>query len=172
MRLRPRIADPVRERQSPGLNEAGRSSDRGTFVPAHSWDLKATPELRAWHQDLAGLRNRIVHRGRRPTEKQASDAIAAADGMAALLTDRLLERLARYPALALAVIGAYELKRLGVYTRKVDAAFQDAGRRAAVRSSATSPGASRPTDTRNSGTERPRSSHGPSRRSSRGRACR
>ena len=92
-----------------------------------SWDLTATPALRAWHQDLAALRNRIVHRGRRPTEQQASAAVSAADGMSAFLTARLLDRLSRYPALALSVIGAYELRRLGRYTRKVDDAFQAAG---------------------------------------------
>lgn len=92
-----------------------------------TWDLTSTPELAGWASSIAHLRNRIVHRGYRASEREANEAAAAADALASFLVARVCANVARYPNMAIAVLGAQKLKERGLYSRRVDQAFHAAG---------------------------------------------
>jgi hypothetical protein len=92
-----------------------------------TWDLTNTPELSGWHSSIARLRNRIVHRGYRPSEREASEAVAAGDALASFLVARVTANVTKYPKMAISVLGAPGLKDRGLYSRRVDLAFRAAG---------------------------------------------
>ena len=79
-----------------------------------NWDSsRPTSPVGAWRQNVAQLRNRIIHLGHRPTEKNAFGSI---EGLAALelhLMDRLAARSNVYPRAALMLVGKEGLERRG-----------------------------------------------------------
>lgn len=72
-----------------------------------------TNPVGAWRQNVAQLRNKIIHLGHRPSE---TDAVAALEGLAALelhLMDRLAARAHLYPRAALMLVGRDGLEKRG-----------------------------------------------------------
>lgn len=92
-----------------------------------TWTLSSTPELAGWESAVARPRNRVVHRGYRPTEAEAQVALRAATDLNAFVVDRILTNAARYPQLALAVLGTDGLTARGRFTRRLKRAAAENG---------------------------------------------
>lgn len=79
-----------------------------------NWDSsRPNSPVGAWRQNVAQLRNKVIHLGHRPSE---ADAVAALEGLAALelhLMDRLAVRAHVYPRAALMLVGRDGLEKRG-----------------------------------------------------------
>lgn len=62
-----------------------------------SWNLKTVPELIRWDEDIARLRNQVVHSGMHPKKDEVDRAWAAMDGLLELLKKNLEDRVQKYP---------------------------------------------------------------------------
>lgn len=62
-----------------------------------SWGLKTTPELIRWDEDIARVRNRVVHTGSHPEKNEVDRASAAMDGLLKLFKMRLENHVQQYP---------------------------------------------------------------------------
>ncbi|WP_262849500.1 hypothetical protein [Mumia quercus] len=76
-----------------------------------TWSLADDGPLRRWYVDVAGLRNRVVHRGYRPTRSESAVSRGTLVTLEQFVCDRLAERCADYPRTALAILGADGLRR-------------------------------------------------------------
>ncbi|MEU6310727.1 hypothetical protein [Streptomyces sp. NPDC047014] len=81
------------------------------------WNRTHPGPVHDWTHAVAALRNRVVHRGYRPTYREAEAALAAADALLDFIKTRLAQRVARYPRTALLTLGEPGLRRLGGWPR-------------------------------------------------------
>ncbi|KPI02418.1 hypothetical protein OV450_4668 [Actinobacteria bacterium OV450] len=81
------------------------------------WDPRRPGTLHDWTHAVAAVRNRVVHRGYRPTYRETETALAAADALLGFIKSRLAQRVARYPRTALLTLGEPGLRRLGGWSR-------------------------------------------------------
>ncbi|MFD9082967.1 hypothetical protein [Streptomyces erythrochromogenes] len=81
------------------------------------WNRTLPGPVHDWTHAVAALRNRVVHRGYRPTYQETEDALAAADALLDFIKTRLAQRVARYPRTALLTLGEPGLRRLGGWAR-------------------------------------------------------
>jgi hypothetical protein len=88
-----------------------------------TWSLVGDGPVARWYRDTAGLRNRVVHAGHRPSKDQAVDALEALLALERFVCDRLADRSRRYPRTALTVLGGAGLERRGAWS---DAVFGEA----------------------------------------------
>ncbi|MEU9230761.1 hypothetical protein AB0D40_41410 [Streptomyces massasporeus] len=82
-----------------------------------TWDSTRPGPIHDWAHAVAALRNRVVHRGYRPTYQETEAALAAADALPEFIKTRLAQRVARYPRTALLTLGELGLRRLGGWSR-------------------------------------------------------
>ncbi|MEU5599252.1 hypothetical protein [Streptomyces sp. NPDC020298] len=82
-----------------------------------TWDSTAPGPIHDWAHAVAALRNRVVHRGYRPTYQETETALAAADALLEFIKVRLAQRVTRYPRTALLTLGEPGLRRLGGWAR-------------------------------------------------------
>lgn len=94
--------------------EGGWDPDR-LGHPLHDWDRK-----------VARLRNRIVHAGYRPTEREAAAALDAAKAAEAYVLDLVVDdrNRTRYPRTVAMLVGRAGLERRGLYTGKARRAIE------------------------------------------------
>jgi len=76
-----------------------------------------------WRSSIAIRRNSVMHRGYRPSEEEASNAVAALDALEAHVIDRLAAVADQYPRTALLLAGRAAMERRGAYG-KVKATFE------------------------------------------------
>ncbi|MEV7374676.1 hypothetical protein AB0O51_27820 [Streptomyces sp. NPDC090301] len=88
------------------------------------WDSTSPGPVHDWSHAVAALRNRVVHRGYRPTYQETETALAAADELLEFVKARLAHRVTRYPRTALLTLGEPGLRRLGGWSR-ANAYLQD-----------------------------------------------
>ncbi|MFF0561696.1 hypothetical protein [Streptomyces sp. NPDC004266] len=82
-----------------------------------TWDSTRPGPIHDWAHAVAALRNRVVHRGYRPTYQETEAALAAADALPEFIKALLAQRVARYPRTALLTLGEPGLRRLGGWSR-------------------------------------------------------
>jgi hypothetical protein len=82
-----------------------------------TWDSTRPGPIHDWAHAVAALRNRVVHRGYRPTYQETEAVLAAADALPEFIKTLLAQRVARYPRTALLTLGEPGLRRLGGWTR-------------------------------------------------------
>lgn len=83
-----------------------------------NWSLK-NGVLGSWFDNVAGLRNRVVHAGYRPSVGEASRANDAADAVAKFISDRLAEKFKDYPKTAWLVLGPDGFQERNRLSRRV-----------------------------------------------------
>ncbi|MFJ8563221.1 hypothetical protein [Streptomyces sp. NPDC093514] len=88
------------------------------------WNHTIPGPVHDWTHAVAALRNRVVHRGYRPTYQETEDALAGADALLEFIKARLAQRVARYPRTALLTLGEPGLRRLGGW-RQASAYLED-----------------------------------------------
>lgn len=76
-----------------------------------AWSIIEDGPIRRWFIETAGLRNRVVHRGYRPSRSESAASIDALGALEKHLCDLLAARSKRYPRAALAMLGADGLRR-------------------------------------------------------------
>jgi hypothetical protein len=81
------------------------------------WDLQGSGPASRWRADVARLRNRVIHRGDRPSPEEAERAFGAAYELDRYVTNRLAANLHTYPRTAGLLLGRPGLERYGVYER-------------------------------------------------------
>ncbi|MGW3327661.1 hypothetical protein [Streptomyces virginiae] len=81
------------------------------------WNRTLPDPVHDWTHAVAALRNRVVHRGYRPTYQETEAAPAAADAPVDFIKIRLAQRVARYPGTALLSLGEPGPCRLGGWPR-------------------------------------------------------
>ncbi|THA28036.1 hypothetical protein [Streptomyces sp. A1547] len=81
------------------------------------WDYTVPGPIHDWTHAVAALRNRVVHRGYRPTYQETEAALTAADALLDFIKNRLAQRVARFPRTALLTLGEPGLRRLGGWPR-------------------------------------------------------
>ncbi|MFE5517336.1 hypothetical protein ACFQ9Q_06305 [Streptomyces virginiae] len=81
------------------------------------WNRTLPGPVHDWTHAVAALRNRVVHRGYRPTYQETEAALTAADALLDFIKTRLAQRVARYPRTALLTLGEPGLRRLGGWPR-------------------------------------------------------
>ncbi len=88
-----------------------------------SWVLKTGSVVGDWEAKIARPRNRLVHGGHVPSEKEAKDAIAALRRLVKFVTDQLAAQAkrGRYPKTAILIAGAASLKERQSWTKKLEA---------------------------------------------------
>jgi len=84
-----------------------------------SWDQTGAGPVAAWRADIANVRNRIVHRGYRPSEAEGDSALHAFERLDGHVRERLVEKRLDYPRTALLLLGEPGLQRLGGLSRRM-----------------------------------------------------
>jgi hypothetical protein len=84
-----------------------------------SWDQSGVGAIGRWRRDLADVRNRVVHRGYRPSEEQGNCAIAAGEAVDELVRERLAKHCFQYPRTALLLLGEPGLRKRDAWTRRM-----------------------------------------------------
>lgn len=69
------------------------------------------PPMKGWFSDIAGLRNRVVHAGYRPSKHEAADALERLHDIERFIGDRLSVRWRQYPRTAWAFLGTQGFER-------------------------------------------------------------
>lgn len=92
---------------------------RGCFHPrlGGRWTFSTGGPIAAWNEATAGLRNRVVHRGYRPTRDEAEASVRALNELEGFVCNRLADRSSTYPRSALAVLGRRGLESRGHWHR-------------------------------------------------------
>ncbi|MFE2872068.1 hypothetical protein [Embleya sp. NPDC059259] len=85
-----------------------------------SWDPSIRGPIQNWTKNLAALRGRLVHRGRRPSKSETLEALTAADEIFEFVKTRLSEKVRIYPRTALLIIGLPSLTQRGRARRAHD----------------------------------------------------
>lgn len=80
------------------------------------WVLRGAGPLSRWYEVTAGLRNRVVHRGYRPSSNEAESSLQALHDLEKFIADLLAERSQRYPRTAVAMLGANGLAQRGKWS--------------------------------------------------------
>lgn len=78
-----------------------------------NWSLTG-PNLRLWHKQIAGVRNRVVHSGFTPERPVAEDAQAVLIDLERFVGDRLACKVSTYPRTAWIYLGHSGLDRRGL----------------------------------------------------------
>ena len=89
------------------------------------WDSRdARKPVGAWRHHVARLRSRTLHRGHRPSDVEADQAIAALHQLEGHLCDLLAQRAERFPRSAVLLVGLQTLEKRGA-AGKVRATLAD-----------------------------------------------
>lgn len=83
-------------------------------IGAHDGSLEFPEQLNRWSEDLAYVRNRIVHNAYRPTFSEARKAKKSLEGAAEYILDSAFKVRDDYPLTALALLGRAGLAERGV----------------------------------------------------------
>ena len=84
------------------------------------WDTTDSKTVAGkWHSNVSKIRHRVVHAGYRPSEREAKDALVAADQLVDFVKDRLANKRTTYPKTALLVWGVPGFKRVGLYKGQI-----------------------------------------------------
>jgi hypothetical protein len=81
-----------------------------------NWQLTGRGPVSSWYTITAGLRNRVVHRGYRPSKSEAQESLDALFGLEKFICDRLAACSERYPRTTLALLGRDGLDRRGAWS--------------------------------------------------------
>lgn len=88
-----------------------------------SWESSSlNGAIGAWRFNIAQLRNAIIHRGHRPSEDEAKEAVASLAPLATHMADRVANRAAVYPRTALIAVGEAKLAERGAFVAAQSAA--------------------------------------------------
>lgn len=92
-----------------------------------SWDSRDRSQpVGAWRHHIAQARNRLLHRGERPTAVEASDATWALRLLEEHIMNRLAAKATQYPRTAHSLLGDYGLTKRDIIKR-VEAALAQSG---------------------------------------------
>ncbi|MEE2061515.1 hypothetical protein [Rhodococcus artemisiae] len=83
-----------------------------------NWALN-TGILASWFDNVAGMRNRVVHGGYRPTGAEARRANESVDALAKSISDRLSKNFKDYPKTAWLFLGKQGFEDRNCFTRRV-----------------------------------------------------
>lgn len=78
-----------------------------------NWNPTVNGPVCRWSEDLAHLRGRVVHRGYRPSRREAERALDASDGLLEFIKIRLALKAKKYPRTCLMILGEPGLRRIG-----------------------------------------------------------
>lgn len=62
-----------------------------------TWDSSTPGAIRTWEYDCHRLRHRVIHRGHRPSYREAESAVRAVGDLTKFITDRLVASAKKYP---------------------------------------------------------------------------
>lgn len=79
-----------------------------------AWRFDKSGPLWEWNENVAKIRNRVVHGGYAPTHVEVAGALRAESRLNEFVADLLAEEVERYPITALSYLGADGLQRRGV----------------------------------------------------------
>lgn len=97
-----------------------------------SWESGTpTTPVGGWRESVARHRNKVIHRGHRPTEQEAYGAFDALMALEGHIMDRLAAQCRAYPLTALILVGPKALQQRGAWG-KIRAALRDVERGPAV----------------------------------------
>lgn len=82
-----------------------------------NWSLTIGP-VGGWYEKVAGLRNRVVHAGYQPDDKEVSECLHAAEGLGGHILDCLYKKFHLYPATAWTFLGTAGFENRGGVTRR------------------------------------------------------
>ncbi|MGW5918479.1 hypothetical protein ACWFPY_05760 [Nocardia fluminea] len=82
-----------------------------------NWSLSAGP-VGGWYESVAGLRNRVVHAGYRPSDKETNVCFDAVDDLSEYILDRLYDKAHKYPCTAWDFLGEPGFAARGGVTRR------------------------------------------------------
>jgi hypothetical protein len=88
-----------------------------TLIGGH-WSLESGA-VGAWYDNVAGLRNRVVHAAYQPSDAEVSTCFRAAERLARYLADRIFDRSRQYPGTAWTLLGAPGFDARGGASRRV-----------------------------------------------------
>lgn len=83
------------------------------------WRREGPGPVPAWFSRTAQVRNRVVHRGYRPTRKEAEESFAAVNELMTFICDRLAEKRRRYPRTTLRFLGRDGLDRRNAWSEAI-----------------------------------------------------
>ncbi|MFD5272261.1 hypothetical protein [Streptomyces sp. NPDC058335] len=78
-----------------------------------NWNPSVNGPVRRWSEELAHLRGRIVHRGYRPSRREAERALEVSDELLDFVKGRLALKSKTYPRTCLMILGEPGLRRIG-----------------------------------------------------------
>ncbi|WP_143626427.1 hypothetical protein [Streptomyces viridosporus] len=84
-----------------------------------NWDRNSSAPVKAWREDIAKKRNKIVHEGYRASEDEAAAAHSAMLGLDEFVSARLLAKIAKFPRTCMMAFGEPGIKRRGLWTRRM-----------------------------------------------------
>lgn len=85
-----------------------------------TWNPDQSGPTQAWKNDIARLRNRIIHAGHEPGIEEAKRAYEVLIDLEQHGAERLAQRSKKFPRTALALCGRDGLQRRGKYTKQVE----------------------------------------------------
>jgi len=83
------------------------------------WRREGPGPVPAWFSRTAQVRHRVVHRGYRPTRKEAEESFAAVNELMTFICDRLAEKRRRYPRTTLRFLGRDGLDRRNAWSEAI-----------------------------------------------------
>lgn len=86
-----------------------------------NWNVKGKGPVARWVQELAPLRNLVVHAAYRPSRAEAIEALEIVHQVDQFLRDRLVEKRNRYKRTTLLILGPKGLLRYGVWKGQIRA---------------------------------------------------
>jgi hypothetical protein len=78
-----------------------------------SWQINTPGPVASWHSMTAGLRNRVVHGGFRPSRQEAVQSLSAVRDLETFVCDRLAANRSTYPRTTLSMLGRAGLDARG-----------------------------------------------------------
>ncbi|MGR6584750.1 hypothetical protein ACT89R_29525 (plasmid) [Rhodococcus qingshengii] len=89
------------------------------------FNLQAAGPLKTWFDDVAGVRNRVVHANHRPTDEETITAFAAVDGLVTFFGDKLAAKWSKFPLTTFGFIGSDGLAKRGVLSNGANKWIED-----------------------------------------------
>lgn len=84
-----------------------------------NWDRNSSLPVKAWRDDIAKKRNKIVHEGYRASETEAAAAHSAMVALDEFVSARLLAKITKFPRTCLMAFGKPGIERRGAWTRRM-----------------------------------------------------
>lgn len=97
-----------------------------------SWALTGDGPLAKWDRHIATLRNRVIHRGYTPTQRETHDAFLSFNELHEFLIKRLVEKRNDFRRAALLLVGTKRLREEGHYRGPFREAVEQKGEREAT----------------------------------------